>query len=130
MTRQLIISTFFLATCLTGCGQTITNETTEKTVTQKLNIDTSTIAIINLDSSTNNTFKLFKTVTQTELTLEDLEKIEMTLVDFLNDYNPKQEKEYNDIKEKNPNSKIDIRNFTICRLPIFSTVLNYKIYST
>lgn len=102
-----------MTTCLTSCGQTITNEKNEITKSQRFNVDTSTIAIIKLDNTTNNTFKLFKTVTETELTSEDIEKIEFILLDFLNDYNPKQERVYNDIIEKNPNSKIDKRHFII-----------------
>lgn len=113
MIRQLKILTFALTICLTSCGQTIETEKTDNTETQKLNIDSSAIAVIKLDSTTNNTFKLFKTVAETHLTSEDIEKIELILVDFLKEYNPKQEKEYNEIKGKNPNAKIDINHFTI-----------------
>ena len=122
MTKQLRISTFILTIFLTSCGQKKNNEmieitkiteNTEITKTQRLNIDTSAIAVIKLDSSTNNTFQLFTTVTNTELTSEDLENIELILLDFLKEYNPKQKKLYNDIKEKDPNAKIDIKHFTI-----------------
>jgi hypothetical protein len=116
MKRQLIFSTLFLTTCLTSYGQKITNEktiNTEKTETQKLDIDTSAIAIIRLDSSTNNTFKLFKTVTETELTSEDFLKIETILKKCVEEYNPEQERQFKEINDKHPEYKLDKKNFII-----------------
>lgn len=113
MTRQLITLALLINFCLTSCEQAKTENKTQNTTTNKVQVDSTAIAVIELDSSTNNTFKIFKSVTPTILTAHDLMKIETILADFTKDYNFGQEKQYNEEKAQHPDSKTDINRYTI-----------------
>ena len=73
--------------------------------------DESRIAILPFDSS--NQGWVFKNRKQAEIADTDFEKIEKILRESIEDYNQKQEKEFNDIITKNPESKIRKDNFII-----------------
>jgi len=110
MIRQLIISTFFLTICLTSCEQT---KTKTKNLEQKTNIykvDTSVIAILPFDTTQ---YRFFKHNKPTNLTNDDLLKIEAILNQCINDYNSDQEKQFKKINNKHPEYKLDKKNFVI-----------------
>ena len=110
MTRQLTILNFLLSICFTSCGQT-KMETKNKEQQQIVyTIDTSTIAILQFDTTR---YWVFKDSKPTDLTNDDLQKIETILNDCIENYNPEQERRYNEIKDKNKEYKIDKKNFII-----------------
>ena len=82
-------------------------------MTNNIKVDSSLFAIMKLDSSTNNVFKIFNSLTPTELTTDDLKKIEMILLSFTNSYNPEMEKRFKEAKATYSESKIDKKHFII-----------------
>ena len=110
MTRQLIISTFFLTICLASCGQTRTKIKNQEQQTNIYKDDTSVIAILPFDKTL---FWVFKDNKPTGLTNDDLLKIETILNQCVNDYNPDQERQFKEINDKHPEYKLDKKNFII-----------------
>jgi transcriptional regulator of heat shock response len=110
MTRQITLLTFVLTSCLTICAQTKT-ETKNKEQRQNVyTLDTLVVAILPFDTTH---YWVFKDSKPTELTNDDLQKIETILNKCINDYNPDQEKQFKEINEKHPEYKLDKKNFTI-----------------
>lgn len=110
MARQLIISTFILTTCLTSCGQKNTETKNQENLTNTIQIDTSVIAVLPLDT---NLRWVFKTGKPTNLTSDDLLKIEAILKICIDEYNPEQERQFQEINNKHPEYKLDKKNFII-----------------
>ena len=109
MKKQLIflclISLFGLMSCLTNNKR---NKSSEKiNLTQ---IDTSIIAILPYKAIS---FRKFEDCKAAELTMTDMGNIDALLRKCVDDYNPKAEKEYNDLKNKNPNFGYDIQHFIL-----------------
>jgi len=110
MTRQLTFLTVILAICLTSCGQTKTETNNKKQQRNAYTIDSSVVAILPFDTTQYGVFKDGK---PTDLTNEDLQKIETILNKCVNDYNPDQEEQFKEINDKHPEYKLDKKNFTI-----------------
>jgi hypothetical protein len=110
MTRQLTILTILFTICLTSCGQT---KTENKNIEQQQNgytADSSVVAILPFDTTQ---YWIFKDSKPTDLTSDDLQKIETILTKCINDYNPDQEKQFKEIKDKHPEYKLNKKNFII-----------------
>ncbi|MFN3341509.1 MAG: hypothetical protein ACK40M_02360 [Flavobacteriales bacterium] len=75
-----------------------------------MTIDTSKIAILNFDVTR---FLVFKDGKPTDLTIDDLQKIETILNECITIYNSEQEKRFNEIKAQNPVYKLEKENFII-----------------
>ena len=122
MTRQLILLTFILTSLLASCGQTKT-----KTPNNELHtVDTSVIAILPFESVQNLGFIDGK---PTDLTNDDLLKIETILNKCIEDYNPEQERRFKEINDKHPEYELDKKNFIIDLTRYkrqYVAVLNYK----
>jgi len=104
MTKIVMILTFVLAFNFISFGQTNKKGTTKNAETSKVEVDTSVIAIMKLDNSTNNFLGIFKSFRPTELTSNDLEKIETILLNFTKDYNRELKKLYEKLRAKFPDS--------------------------
>lgn len=110
MTKQLTILTFIFTICLTSCGQTTTDSKNQENHLDINKIDTSRIAILPFDTTEQG---LFKDSKPTDLTSDDLQKIEAILSKCINDYNPEQEKQFENINKKHPEYKLNKKNFII-----------------
>jgi hypothetical protein len=110
MIKQLTILTFILTICLVSCRQTKSEAQNQEQKTSIYTIDTSVIAILSFDSTE---YWLFKAGKPADLTAEDLLKIERILKKCIDDYNPNQERQFEEIKAKHPNYKLDKKNFII-----------------
>ena len=110
MIRQLTLLTFILTIFLMSCGQSKTEtENTEKQHNDYI-IDTAMVAVLPFDTTE---YWVFKGSKPTDLTNDDLQKIETILNGCINNYNSEQEKKYNKINAKNPEYKLDKKNFII-----------------
>jgi hypothetical protein len=110
MTRQVIITTYFLTICLTSCGQTKTNSNNTERQQPLKTVDTSVIAILPFDTTR---YWVFKDSKPTDLTNDDLIKIETILNKCIDDYNPDQERQFNEINNKNPEYSLEKKSFII-----------------
>jgi len=110
MIRPLTFLTFVLAICLTSCGQTKTESKNQEKPTKITQIDTSVIVVL---PSETNLHWVFKTGKPSELTTDDLLKIETILKKCIYEYNPEQEKQFQEINDKHPEYKLDKNNFII-----------------
>jgi len=102
-----ILTTIF---CLTTLDQTNKSMVKPQNDNPNLNIDTSRIAILPFDTTQ---YWVFKDSKPTDLTNDDLQKIETILNQCVNDYNPEQERQVKEINDKHPEFKLDKKNFTI-----------------
>jgi hypothetical protein len=108
MTRKLKLLMPILTICFTSCGQTKTNNQDQN---QKINtIDTSIVAILPFDTTQ---YWVFKNSKPTDLTNEDLQKIETIIKKCISVYNSDQERQFNKINETHPGYKLDKKNFII-----------------
>lgn len=110
MTRHLTLLPFILTICLTSCGQTKTETKNQEQNQNVYAVDTSVVAILPFDTTQHWAFKDSK---PTDLTNDDLLKIEKILNKCINDYNPDQERQFKEINDKHPEYKLDKKNFTI-----------------
>jgi hypothetical protein len=110
MIKQLTILTFTLTFCLTSCGQTNSSSRNQEQNKRNTLIDTSKIAILPFDTTQ---YWVFKDSKSTELTNDDLLKIETILNECINDYNLDQEKRFKEIIDKNMKNNLDKNNFII-----------------
>ena len=106
MIRQLTILTLILTICLTSCIQTKTKELKTST----FEIDTSIVAI--LPNKTTHHW-VFKGGKPTKLTSDDLLEIEHILLKCIVEYNPYQEKKFEEINAKHPDDNLDKNNFIL-----------------
>jgi hypothetical protein len=110
MTRQITILAYILTTCLTSCGQINSQMESKEQQTLTNQIDTSKVAILPFDTTQ---YWVFKNSEPTDLTNDDLQKIETILNKCINDYNPDQERQFKEINNKHPEYKLDKKNFII-----------------
>ena len=105
MTRQLIFSIIILTICLASCGQKNTETKKHENATNTIQVDTSIFVVLPFDTS-----QIGK---PTHLTADDLLKIETILKSCISDYNPEQEKRFQEINDKHPEYKLDKKHFII-----------------
>lgn len=110
MTRQLIILVLVLTVNLSCCGQKQVANKDGILSSTSLQIDTSEIAVLPFDTAQNWLFIDSKPV---ELTNADLTQIEKLLKECIDNYNPEQERQFNEIKTKDPSAKIYKKHFVI-----------------
>jgi len=108
-TLYIIISLFFL-----GCGQferkTNSNKKIENNQVKIIKIDSSKITIIPFDTAYH---WIFKDAKLTELTEQDLKTIEKILNDCITDYNPEQERQYDEINKEHSEYNLKLEHFVI-----------------
>lgn len=109
MIRQLKLLAFILIFFSTVYGQT-GMKVKEKSIQNVYTVDTSLIAILPFNTAQDWVFKDSK---PTDLTNDDLLKIEIILNKCINDYNPSQEKQFKEINDKHPEYKLSKKNFII-----------------
>ncbi len=95
---------------MTNCGQTDTSTKNQEHQTDTFIIDTSFIAILPFDTAQ---YWVFNDNKPTDLTNIDLVKIETILNLCINDYNKEQEKQLKEINNKQPEYKLEKKNFNI-----------------
>ena len=105
MIRQLMFSIFILIICVAGCGQKNTETQKRPNLTSTTTTDTSVFVVLPLVISQPGK--------PTNLTAEDLVQIEAILKECISDYNPEQEKQFQEINVKHPEYKIDKTKFII-----------------
>lgn len=110
MTRQLTFLIFLLTTCLTSCGQNKTKTKNNEQQQSVYSIDTSVVAILPFDTTQ---YWVFKDSKPTDLTNDDLQKIEIILNKCISEYNPDQERQFKEINDKHPEYKLNKKNFII-----------------
>ncbi len=110
MERQITLLTFILTICLTSCGQTKPETKNQEQNQNVYTVDTSVVAILPFDTTQ---YWIFKDSKPTNLTNDDLLKIETILNKSIKDYNPNQERKFKEINDKHPEYKLDKKNFTI-----------------
>ncbi len=105
MTKQLIMLTIFLV----SCGQTPVKEKQDQP-TETIHVDNSVITVLPFDTTQ---YWFFKSHKPTELTHDDLSKIERILIKCINDYNVEQEKQFKEMVNQHPKYPFDKKNFII-----------------
>lgn len=110
MKRELTIITLILTIYLTSCGQTENKNRNQQNQINALTMDTSIIAILSSDIAPH---WIFKDPEPADLTTEDLQKIEIILLECINNYNTEQEKKIEEYKNKYPEHRLNNKNFNI-----------------
>jgi len=110
MTRQLTLMTFALTLCLTSYAQTITDTKNKEQQHSVYTVDTSVVAILPFDKTQ---YWVFKDSKPTDMTNDDLQKIETILNKCISDYNPDQERQFKEINNKHPEYKLNKKNYII-----------------
>lgn len=110
MTKQLTSLFAILTICVTSYGKMKTETYNHVQNKNALSIDSSMIAILPFDTTLKWIFIDSK---PTELTVEDFLKIDTLLNQCINEYNPEQEKLFNEINGKNRKHKLRKENFII-----------------
>ncbi len=107
---------FYVITSLAflGCGQieqkTDSNKKIKNNQVEIIKTDSSKIAIIPFDI----TYRwIFKGAKSTELTEQDLKTIEKILNDCIKEYNPEQERQYDEINKEHPEYNLKLEHFVI-----------------
>lgn len=110
MTGKLTILTFVLTISIAGYCQIKTHNKIQMKQEDINSIDTSIIAVLPFDSAQHWIFKGNK---QTDLTADDIQNIEAILAKCINNYNIEQEKQFEEINKKNPEYKLEKKDFII-----------------
>ncbi|SDD00270.1 hypothetical protein [Williamwhitmania taraxaci] len=110
MSRQLPISILISTICLISCGQKNTVTENQDQQTNTIYVDTSVIAVLPFDTTQ---YCVFKDSKPTNLTTDDLLKIEILLKKCINDYNPYHERQFKEINDKHPEYKLEKKSFII-----------------
>ncbi len=105
MTIKLIFTIIILTICLASCRQKNTENKNQENATNTILVDTSIFVVLPF-----NTSQIGK---PTDLTAGDLLKIESILNRCISDYNPEQEKRFQEINDKHPEYKLDKKHFII-----------------
>ena len=124
--KQLTLLTFVLTIYLTSNGQNYTEKNSNEQIQKNHIIDISVFVILPFDTTN---YWMFKDCKPTELTNDDLQKIETILNKFISEYNPNQEIKFKEISDKHPENKLNKKNFTIDLTRYkrqYITVLNSK----
>lgn len=93
---------FCLAIVFTACGQTISKGSDQKINNQKIQVDTSTTAIISFDK--NGSYPFDSTCNPSALTQDELNGIDSFLVACISDYN-------HSLKKDNVAGSIDLKKY-------------------
>jgi hypothetical protein len=126
MTKRLRLLTFVLTLFLTSCGQNTTETQNKERQQIGYSDDSSVVAILTFDTTQDWIFKEGK---PTDLTNEDLRKIDIILNKCINDYNLEQDSQFKEINDKHSEYKLDKKNFTINLMRYkrqFVAILNSK----
>jgi hypothetical protein len=99
-----------LTVSLASCGQKRVERKDRVLNSTPLQVDTSVIAVLPFDTAQ---YWVFKDCKPAKLTNGDFLKIENLIRDCIDNYNPVQERNYNEITAKNPNLKIARNDFII-----------------
>ncbi len=110
MNKTFILLTYVFAICCTSCGQNKTETKNKEQQPIVYTIDTSVVAILPFDTTE---YWVFKESKPTDLTNDDLQKIETILNKFISEYNPDQLRLFKAINDKHPGYKLDKKNFII-----------------
>lgn len=110
MAVKLITLALFLTVCLSYCGQSRIEKDDNTVSSTSLNLDTSVIALLPLDTAQ---CWAFNDCSPADLTNDDLIQIEKLLRECVDNYNPEQEKQFNEIKSKYPGYKFYKKHFII-----------------
>ena len=108
--KHTIIITAFLLLFLSSFGQTNKNKANKELTLINKHIDTSKFAVIQFDKK--DTW-LFKNVKLSSLTLNEIEKVEISLEKCVNNYNREQQKQFETILKAHPTYKLKVENFVI-----------------
>jgi len=109
MTRLLPVLIFNMMVIFVSCGQIHDSKDQDKPA-DTFRIDTSKIAVLPYDTAY---YFIKKGNKATALTNEDLKNIELILTRCINEYNPKQEIEFQEISKKYPDYEFDKIHFVI-----------------
>ena len=96
---------------MTSCRQTNSEPQKQETMINTIQIDTSVIAILPFDTTTLHW--VFKSGKATDLTTDDLLKIDTILKKCIAHYNPDQERKFQEINDKHPEYKLERKDFVI-----------------
>lgn len=110
MAKQLIILVLVLTVNLSSCGQNRTESKAKNFDSTLFQVDSSVFAVQPFDTAQYWEFKDCKPAKLTKADLIEIEKLLRTCID---DYNPEQERQYNETKTKDPNLKINVKDFII-----------------
>lgn len=110
MNKKTTLLTLILTICLTSYGHAKTENTYKEQEQNVPNVDTSIVAIIPFDTTQ---IWIFQDSKPTDLTNDDLQKIEPILNKCVQDYNHDQERQFKEIMDKHPEYKLDKKNFII-----------------
>ncbi len=110
MTKQFTFFSLVMACYLASYGHTKTETKNKKQQQNGYIVDSSIVAILPFDTTQHWVFKGSK---PTDLTNNDLLKIETILNQCINDYNLDQERQFKEINNKHPEYKLDKKNFII-----------------
>jgi hypothetical protein len=99
-----------LTNCLTSCGQTKIEPKNKALQKNIYKVDTSVVAILPFEKTQ---YWVFKNNKPSDLTNDDLLKIETILNKCIKDYNPEQERQFKKINDKHSDYKLDRENFII-----------------
>jgi hypothetical protein len=113
MTRLITLLSLVLTIFQTSYGQIKNDTINTKKQQNHYTIDSNVVAILPFDSSEYWAFWVFKDGKPTNLTNDNLHKIEVILNTCIKDYNKDQEARLKEFLEKDPKYKIDNKNFTI-----------------
>jgi hypothetical protein len=108
MTRLIVI--ILLNLTLISCEQANIKNNKAKSASTKVSVDISSIAILPYDTTL---FWICKDCKPLELTEIDLEHIEKLLIKCINNYNPEQEKRFQEMNSKFDDYELDKNNFII-----------------
>jgi len=110
MIRAFIIALIATGLTFISCGHRKNVNLDDKTLVNKITVDTTLIAILPYDSSL---YGFGKDCNQIELTTNDLAIIETLLKKCIDEYNPEKEKEFNEVNSSHPEYNYSKMNFVI-----------------
>lgn len=110
MTKTKTILTLISTFCLISCLQKNTESKKQDKLTGTIQIDTSVFVVLPLETDLP---WIFKTGKPTQLTTEDLLKIETILKKCIDEYNPDEEKQFMEMNAKHPDYKLDKNDYVI-----------------
>jgi len=96
--------------CLESFGQTKTETKKNEQQLDRYTTISSVVAILPFDTTQ---YWVFRDSKPTDLTNEDLQKIDSIINKFSSDYNPNQEREFKENNDKHPEFKLEKKNFII-----------------
>lgn len=104
MIKTTTILTFIMTFFLTNCGKSNDENRNKEQQINSHKIDTSAVAILPFNASRH---LFFKDNDHTDLTNDDLLRVETILIKCIQDYNAEQDKNFKELNSKHPEYKID-----------------------